>query len=88
MMVLLKLLLQSFQNGNGLLHRRLLHGNRLESPLESGVLLDIFAVFLAGGGSDQLKLPSGQERLYYIGSIDGAFCAAGANHRMNLIHKQ
>ena len=59
-MVFLVFSLDALQNSDRLLLGGFLHRYRLESPLQRRVLLDVFAVFGDGGGSDQLNLPSGQ----------------------------
>ena len=60
LMVFLVFSLDALQNSDRLLLGRFLHRHRLESSLQRRVLLDVFAVFGDGGGSDQLNLPSGQ----------------------------
>ncbi len=42
--------------------RRLVYRYRLEPALQSGILLNIFAVFPKGGGADHLNLSSGKRR--------------------------
>ena len=53
-------LLQPPENGYRILHRRLPHQHRLESPLQGSVLLDILPIFVEGSGPDAVKLSSGQ----------------------------
>ncbi len=53
---------EPFQNLISLLLRRLFHGHGLETTLQRGIFLNIFAVFLDGGSPDQLNLSSGQGR--------------------------
>ena len=47
----------------GLVDARLLHDDRLEAPLESRVLLDIFPVFGEGRGADDLNLAARERGL-------------------------
>ena len=47
----------------GLLNGGLRHGHRLEAALQGRILLDILAVLIEGGGTDNLNFPSGQGRL-------------------------
>ena len=54
---------QAMQNLNGLLRRRLIDRNRLETPLKRRILLNIFAVFIQCGGADALQLAACQRRL-------------------------
>ena len=49
--------------GDGVLHRGLVHLHRLEPPLQGGILLDILAVFVQGGGADAVQLAPGQHGL-------------------------
>ena len=56
-------LLQAAQDGNGILHRRLRHHHRLEPALQGGVLFDVLAVLVQGGGADAVQLAAGQQGL-------------------------
>ena len=56
-------LFQAAQDRDGVLHRGLLHHHRLETALQSGVLLDIFAVLVQRGGADAVQLAAGQHGL-------------------------
>ena len=67
---------------------RLFDRNRLETPFQCRILFNVFSVFRQSGGSDHLQLPSCQRGLEDVGGIHGALCAAGADHRMKLIHEQ
>ena len=62
-MVDLITLLQTTQDGDGILHRRLRHHDRLEPALQGGILFDVLAVFIQGGGTDAVQLAAGQHRL-------------------------
>src|SRR4028119_914180 len=52
--------------------RRLAHLDRLEAPLEGGVLLQVLAVLVERGGADGLQLATGQHRLENAGGVDRA----------------
>ena len=69
-------------------HRRLLDLDRLETALESGVLLEVLAVLVDGGGADGLQLAPGQHRLQDGGGVDGALGRAGADQRVDLVDEQ
>ena len=56
-MVLLQGGPQALEHFHGLLPARLRHLHRLEAPLQGRVLLDMAAVFLRRGGTDDLHLP-------------------------------
>ncbi len=77
----------SFQYLNGLLRRRFLDRHRLEAPLQSRVLLDIFPVFVGGRRADQLNLASRERRLQDIGGVERSLRAAGPDDRVQLVDK-
>ena len=54
---------QTTQDGDGILHRRLLHQNGLEPALKRGVLFDILAVFVQRGCADAVQLAAREHRL-------------------------
>mmetsp|Transcript_6214 Transcript_6214/g.25125 ORF Transcript_6214/g.25125 Transcript_6214/m.25125 type:complete len:674 (-) Transcript_6214:1823-3844(-) len=84
----LVLLLQAAQDGNRGLHAGLVDQHLLEAALERGVLLDVFAVLVQGGGADAVQLAAGQGRLEHIAGVDGAFGLAGADHGVDLVDEQ
>ena len=51
---------QSPENQHRFLRRGFPHHNRLKAPLQSRVLFDVLAVFVDGGGADDLQFPPGQ----------------------------
>ena len=55
--------LQTTENGNGILYRRLFHHNRLETTLQSRILLNVLAVLIQSSGTDTMQLTSCQHRL-------------------------
>ena len=55
--------LQTTEDGNGVLHRGLIHLYRLEPALQCGVLFDILAVLVQGGSADAVELAPGQHGL-------------------------
>jgi hypothetical protein len=66
---------QALEDVDGVGHRRLLDLDRLEAPLQRGVLLQVLAVLLEGGGADRLQLAPGQHRLEDRGGVDRALGA-------------
>ena len=56
-------LLEPPQDGDGVLYGGLVHQHRLEPALQRGVLLDVLAVFVQGGGADAMQLAPGQKGL-------------------------
>ena len=56
-------LLQTTENGNRILHGWLIHHNRLETPFQSRVLLNVFPVLIQRSGADTVQLASRQHGL-------------------------
>ena len=56
-------LLQTTENGNGILYRGLVYQNRLEPTFQSRILFNILPVFVQSGGADAVQLTPGQHRL-------------------------
>ena len=79
---------QALEDVDGQRHRRLVDLDRLEAPLEGGVLLEVLAVLVDGGGADGLQLAAGQHRLEDGGGVDGALGGAGADQRVDLVDEQ
>ena len=84
----LVLFLQAAQDGDGVLHRRLVHQHLLETTLQRGILLDVLAVFIQRGGADAVQLAARQGRFQHVAGVDGALRLARADHRMNLVDEQ
>ena len=87
-MVLLIVWPQPFQNFQRLFLCRFFYCHRLKSPLQSGVLFNIFTIFLQSSRSDQLYLSSGKRGFQDIGSIQSAFRAACSDYGMQLVNKK
>ena len=81
-------LLQTAQDGDGVLHRRLVHQHLLETALERRVLLDVLAVFVERGGADAMQLAARERGLEHVAGIHGAFGLAGAHHGVHLVDEQ
>ena len=62
--------------------------NRLKTPLQSGILLDILMVLIQRCSAYELNLSSGQGRLKDVGGIDRAFRASGPDKCVHFIDKQ
>ena len=56
-------LLEAAEDGDGILHRRLIHLHGLEAALERGVLLNILAVLVERRGADAVQLAARQHGL-------------------------
>ena len=68
-MVHLVAVLQSAQDADGVLHRRLTDEHLLEAPLQRGVLFDVLAVLVERGGADQSQFAAGQHRLDHVAGV-------------------
>ena len=87
-MVNLVAALETAQNGDRVGHIGLAHGDRLEPPFQSRVLLDVFAVFVQRGGTDGPEFTSGQHRFEQVRCVDRAFCGSGTDDRVQLVEEQ
>ncbi len=78
-------LLQPSQDGDGVLDRRRGHEYLLEPTLEGGVLLDVLAVLVEGGGADHAQLAAGQHGLDHVAGVHGPLGAAGPHDGVELV---
>ena len=75
--------LESPENGDGVLDRRLPDEHGLEPALQRGVLLHVLAVFVQGGGAYYPELAPGQHGLEHVGGVHrslGRSCAHDGVH--------
>ena len=79
--------LQAAQDGDGGFHRRLAHQHFLEAALQGGVLLDVLAVFVQGGGTHAVQLAARQCRLEHVAGIHGTVTLAGTHHGVDLVNE-
>ena len=85
-MVHLVALLQATQDADGVFHRRLSGVDLLETALEGGVLFDVLAVLVQGGGANQAQLAAGQHGLNHVAGVHGAVASsAGADDGVQLV---
>ncbi len=87
-MVRLVAVAQALEDLDGVGQRRLGHLDRLEPALERGILLDVLAVLVEGGGADDLQLTTGQHGLEDGGRVDRALGRAGADEGVDLVDEQ
>jgi len=66
-------LLEAPQNGDGVFDAGLVDDDRLEAALEGGVLFDVLAVLVEGGGADAVQFAAGEHRLEKVAGVHGAF---------------
>src|SRR5690625_7514735 len=62
--------------------------DRLDASREGGVLLDVLAVLLEGGGADGLQLTAGQHGLEDAGGIDRALGCTRTHQGVDLVDEQ
>ena len=60
----------------------------LEAALEGGVLFDEAAVFVEGGGADDLDFAAGEGGLEDVGGVHGALGAAGADEGVEFVDEE
>ena len=60
----------------------------LEASLEGGVLLDVLAILVEGGGADALHLASAQCRLDDVGGVHCALGGSGTNDSVQLVDEK
>jgi hypothetical protein len=61
------------------------HG--LEAPLEGGVLFDVLAILVYGGGPDHTKLAAGERGFEHVRGIHRALGRPGPDDRVQLVDK-
>ena len=81
-------LAQAAQDRDRLLDRGLVDEDRLEAPLERGVLLDVLAVLVERRRADRVELAAGEHRLEQVGRVHRALGRAGADDRVELVDEQ
>ncbi len=81
-------LLESPQDPDGVFHARSVDEDRLETSFEGGVLLDMLAVFVEGGGPDHAQFAAGEHRFEHVGGIHGAFGRAGTDDGVHLVDER
>ncbi len=81
-------LFQAAEDGNGVLHRRLIDLHGLEAALERGVLFDILAVLVERRRADAVQLAAGEHRLEQVAGVHAALGLARADDGVQLIDEQ
>ena len=62
--------------------------DRLEAPLQRGVLFDVLAILVERRGADAAQFAAGQGRLEQIGRVAAAFGPAGADDRVQFVDEE
>ena len=81
-------LLQTAQDGNGIFDGRFIDHDRLEAPLERGVLFDIFAVFVQGGRTDAVEFAAGEHGFEQVARIHRAFRFACTYYSVQFVYEE
>ena len=79
---------QAAQDADRVLDRRLVDHDRLEAPLERGVLLDVLAVLVERGRADRVQLAAREHRLEHVRGVHRPFGGAGADDRVQLVDEE
>src|SRR5918997_1558493 len=79
---------QAEEDRHGLVHRRLVHQDRLEAALKGRVLLDVLAVLVERGGPHDLELAARQRRLEHVRGVDRPLGPAGPDEGVQLVYKE
>ncbi len=81
-------LLQAAQDGDRGFDRRLFDINGLETALEGGVLLNMFAVFVEGGRADAAQFAASQLGLEHVGGVRRPFRLTRADQGVKFIDEE
>ena len=81
-------LLDAAEDRDRVVDRRLADEDRLEPPLECGVLLDVLAELVQGGGADAAQLAASQGRLEQVGRVHRPLGLACADDQVQLVDEQ
>ena len=83
--VLLIVMLDAGEDRDGIVDRRLVHGDRLEAAFERGILFDIFAVFGQGRCADDLNFTAGEGGLENVGGVHRTFRVTGTGDGVDFV---
>ena len=82
-------LLESAENGDGVLHARLVDKHRLETTFQRRILFNIFPILVQRRGTDAVQFSARQKRLQQISGVHRALSArARTDHGVQLINKE
>src|SRR5262249_39274493 len=81
------LLADPLEDLDGLLDGGLADNDLLKTALEGGILLDILAILVEGGGADTLQFAAREGGLEDIGGIHRTLSGAGSNQSMHLVNE-
>ena len=81
-------LAQAAQDRDRVLDARLIDQDRLEAPLERGVLFDVLAVLVERRRADHVQLAARQHRLEQVAGVHRAFGPARADDVVQLVDEE
>ena len=81
-------LLETAQDADGVFDAGLVDDDRLEAPLQRGVLLDVLAVLVEGGGADAAQLAARQRRLEHVAGVHRPLGGARAHQGVELVDEE
>ncbi len=81
-------LLETAKNGHRVRNRGLVDQDRLEAPLERGVLLHVLAVLIERGGPDAAEIAPRQLGLQEVRGIHSPLRLAGPDKGVKLVHEE
>ncbi len=81
-------LLQAAQDGDGVLHARLVHDHRLETAFQGGVLFDVLAVLVERGRADGAQFAARELGLEQVGRVHGTLRRARADDGVEFVDEQ
>jgi hypothetical protein len=81
-------LLQSAEDGDRVLDRRLIDQHLLKAPLERCVLFDVLAVFIERGRANAMQLAARERGLEHVARIHRALGLAGTDHGVQLVDEE
>ena len=82
------LLLQAAQNRDGVLDRRFVDHDLLETTLKGRVLFDVLAVFVKGRRADHVEFAARKRGLQHVPGVHAAFGLARAHHRVEFVDEE
>ncbi|CDC60577.1 putative uncharacterized protein [Clostridium sp. CAG:448] len=81
-------LLQTTQDGNGVLYRRLRHHHRLETTLQGCILFDILPILIQRCRTDTVQFSARQHRFEQISCVHGTVRFSGAYDGVQFINEE
>src|SRR5438552_3033192 len=77
----------ALENLNRLLDGRLTDNDFLETPLQSGITLDVLAVLVESGSTNSLQLTTSKRRVEHIGRINSTLSSTSTKKCMHLVNE-